>query len=353
VRAAFDAALVLLVLLASGGCKGAPDLRTTAGREEAAEAAAAPHEAAARDAEAAKNPREALQHYLAAIQTQPQGFITEKDFELRASAIRLYLTLDPPPVDADEALHAFDRADEIANTARDEARKRAATAEYERGLRLTPWNAKANYNAGVLAQSIGSLDLALDRLKLYLLAAPEAPDKREVGRTIARIEVKIEQSGPGRLVGDWKLWDGANDATWYVGSPGYNQVRVSAHWCPDWHIRLQREGDHLAVIQHFDRDHYTFGPTPAFLAGAEATVAQLSLNERVIDGVIVTGDERDPGWWCFTQHPGGRVTGTVSEDGQEMRIDVQRSRGMPGMSGYAVWNEPATYRRWSPDMEGQ
>jgi hypothetical protein len=329
------------------GCHGAPDLRTTQGQERAACDAAAPYESAAHDAEVAKKPRESLQQYLAAIRAQPTGFTTEKDFELRANAIRLVLALDPPPALPDEAQHFFDRGEILGKGAHDETGYRAAGVEYERGLLIAPWDAKGNYNLGLLYALLNLHTSAIRRFRLYLLAAPDAPDRREVQRKIAELEVKIEQSGPGRLVGIWRLYNPAGDASWWVYSGnddlnGPPSTRVGGHWCPNWHLRIERSGEEVYVTQHVDRDWF------GFRAGYEVLLARLQVNGPQIGGILDGGARQFP--WRGNEHPGGRVAGRVSDDSNQFEIDTFMSRGMPNLEGYTTWWETNIYRRWTPGM---
>ncbi len=198
---------ILAAIVLTTGCSGGAVLHDDpeAAREEAIRAAGAPHVAQAEAAERAGNRREALTHYVAAVQALPAGEIGAYEFDLRSRVIRLVETMDPAPAIPPEALQHFAIGEAAAKAAKNEVAYDRAVGDFAKGLRLAPWDSQANYNVGVLYDLQGRLDPAIRWLRLYTLAAPGASDVPAVRTKIAELEVKKRNSGVEALVGIWRI----------------------------------------------------------------------------------------------------------------------------------------------------
>jgi tetratricopeptide (TPR) repeat protein len=148
-------------------------------------------ESLARQAEQAGRLREALTHYVTALQTATEG--SDADQRLREKIIAVVLTLRPPPAKPEEVENFMGRgraAVEIAKTPDD---FRRAAAEFQKALMVAPWLPNGYFNLGVVQDRAGQYSDAIRSFKLYLLAAPAAADASEVRERIAGLEYKIER----------------------------------------------------------------------------------------------------------------------------------------------------------------
>ena len=148
-------------------------------------------EALGQQAEQAGRLREALTHYVTALQSAPDG--SDTDQRLREKIIGLVPKLTPPPAVPDEATRYMGRgraATEIAQSV-DDFKK--AAIEFQNALKVAPWLASGYFNLGVVQDRAGQYTEAIRSFKLYLLAAPSAPDSQDVQSRIAGLEYKQER----------------------------------------------------------------------------------------------------------------------------------------------------------------
>lgn len=78
--------------------------------------------------------------------------------------------------------------------AKDEQGFLRAANEFKEAVRAAPWLAEGYYNLGVVQDKAGSHDDAIRNLKLYILAAPDAPDIKQVRNIIYEIEYRQEEA---------------------------------------------------------------------------------------------------------------------------------------------------------------
>ena len=69
-----------------------------------------------------------------------------------------------------------------------------AAAEFERASLAAPWLPAAYYNLGITQDKAGKYREAMQNLKLYLLAAPDASDAKAVKGLIYEIEYRQEKA---------------------------------------------------------------------------------------------------------------------------------------------------------------
>jgi tetratricopeptide (TPR) repeat protein len=139
---------------------------------------------------------EALRHYTAALQATSEGSAGEA--ELFRKAIGVAAKLRKLPAPPDEVLRHEGRAEAAVRGARSEQDFLNAAAEFRRAARLAPWVASYYYNMGLVYEKAGRTRDARQAYELYLLAAPNARDARDVQRKIAGLEYQHEQAARER-----------------------------------------------------------------------------------------------------------------------------------------------------------
>lgn len=198
-------------------------------------------------AERAGKLRQALTLYVEALKFVSEG--SAKDRELREKIIGLSQKLQPPPAVPEKAHRYLARGEAFAEAASDKNGFLRAAKEFQAAAGVAPWLPHAYYNLGIVQDKAGQYKKAMQSLEFYLLAAPNAPDTREVRNLIYKIEARSEAShtmarkaeeekkkekGIESLVGIWRQ---------YLGNDGYNQ-RV--------HYRTEVVGNDLLWIVVFD-----------------------------------------------------------------------------------------------------
>jgi tetratricopeptide (TPR) repeat protein len=88
----------------------------------------------------------------------------------------------------------MNRGAAAAKNAKDSNDFKDAAAEFEKASTLAPWMANAYYNLGVVQDKAGLYSNAIRSLKLYLMAAPNAPDTKSVQNLIDEIEYRQEKA---------------------------------------------------------------------------------------------------------------------------------------------------------------
>jgi len=133
------------------------------------------------------SPREDFERMQKEFQASPA------DQALREKIIKAAQVLKPPPVIPAEARRFLVRGQTLVKEAKKESDYLDAAAEFEKSIQIAPWLADAYFNAGVCYEQAGRLDQAIANMKLYLLAAPNAPDAAKVQDRVYSIELKGER----------------------------------------------------------------------------------------------------------------------------------------------------------------
>lgn len=120
------------------------------------------------------------------------------DKALREKIIRMALGMRPAPAVPEEAERNMARGTAYAQKATDAAGDRKAIAEFEAAANAAPWIALAYYNLGVVQEKTGLYAEAIQSLKFYLLAAPDAKNARDVKNKIYALEVDAEDLQAGK-----------------------------------------------------------------------------------------------------------------------------------------------------------
>ena len=134
----------------------------------------------------AQTPHETLTQYIADLQKNPN------DNALREKIIRFVQTMSPAPIVPEETVKYEGRAEAAVRNAKTPQDYLDASKEYSKALLLAPWVASYYFNLGVVLEKAGKPGEAITNLRLYLLAAPIAPDVREVQKKIAGLDYEME-----------------------------------------------------------------------------------------------------------------------------------------------------------------
>ncbi len=145
--------------------------------------------------QAAKKPSsrpEALQQYIDALKKNPgDNTLREKIIKLAQSAKQMHAV-------PEEAERNMARGAAFAQKASDSAGYKKAIAEFEAAANTAPWLALAYYNLGVVQEKAGFYVEAIQSLKFYLMAAPDAKNARDVKNNIYALEVDAEDMQAGK-----------------------------------------------------------------------------------------------------------------------------------------------------------
>lgn len=217
-------------------------------------------ESAGKTAEQAGKLREAVGHYIAALQSVPEG--SADDQRLRETIVKLVQKLSPPPAIPEEARRFSVRGQIAVKEAKSPSDFDNAAKEFDKALRVAPWWADSYINQGVALEKAGKFGEAARALKLYLLAAPSAADAQNVQDQIYALEYRQEKaqqeavarkeaqerkrreegakaSDPARLAGDWCYLHPSGE----LWCEGYHRrmIRVSGTSFEIWEKNLQGE----------------------------------------------------------------------------------------------------------------
>ena len=117
---------------------------------------------------------------------------------LREKIIKLAQSTKPAPAVPEEAERNMARGTAFAQKASDSAGYKKAIAEFEAAANTAPWLALAYYNLGVVQEKAGFYVEAIQSLKFYLMAAPDAKNARDVKNKIYALEVDAEDVQAGK-----------------------------------------------------------------------------------------------------------------------------------------------------------
>jgi tetratricopeptide (TPR) repeat protein len=136
----------------------------------------------------AADPQAALNRYVADLRKNPG------DNALREKIIRHVQTMSPSPAIPEEAERHMARGAAAVKNAKNATDFRDAVNEFEKATLAAPWLASAYYNLGIARDKADMYADAIQSLKLYLLAAPEASDAKAVKNLIYEMEYKQEKA---------------------------------------------------------------------------------------------------------------------------------------------------------------
>ena len=253
-----------------------------------------------------QTPQETLRQYIADLQKNPN------DYVLREKIIKHVQTMKPAPAIPREAERFMNRGAAAAKSAKDANDFKDAVAEFEKATLAAPWMANAYYNLGVAQDKAGMYSNAIRSLKLYLVAAPNAPDAKSVEKLIDEIEYRQEkatkESSPAAIAAkkqnEYENWLKKLDGT------QWRNDLVDTTSCTDNYIEIRGREIRTGWI--------TVRP------GAPSC----HLNPRMGDGWTIYRGTIDGRNFVFTgQH--GTSKGTISEDGETITVDFTPSVSAP------------------------
>ncbi len=141
--------------------------------------------------------REALAHYTVALQEAAKNNSSDIP-DLEKKNIEIYLKLDPKPLLSEEARRHVAYGEAAVEIAKDPEGFKKAADEFSQALLIAPWYAKGYFNLGLVQEKAGDYQEAMQDLRLYLIAEPNAPDAEEVQTRIMKIEYKEKQATQAR-----------------------------------------------------------------------------------------------------------------------------------------------------------
>jgi len=115
------------------------------------------------------------------------------DVALRKKIIKHALSMKPAPSVPESAERNLARGITFFNKASDAAGYKKAIAEFEAAATSAPWLGTAYYNLGIAQEKSALYAEAIQNLKLYLLASPDAKNAREVKNKMYSLEVDVEE----------------------------------------------------------------------------------------------------------------------------------------------------------------
>lgn len=134
---------------------------------------------------------EELKQYVMDLKANPA------DKALREKIIKAAAGMKPAPTVPEDAERNMARGTTFAQKASDIAGYQKAIAEFEAAANSAPWLALAYYNLGVVQEKAGLFSNAIQSLRFYLMAAPEAKNAREVKNKIYALEADAEAMQAG------------------------------------------------------------------------------------------------------------------------------------------------------------
>jgi len=146
-------------------------------------------------AQAAKKPSSSPEALLQSIDDLKKN---PGDAILREKIIKRAQSTKPSPAIPEEAERSMARGTVFAQKAADSAGYRKAIAEFEAATNTAPWLALAYYNLGVVQEKAGLYVEAIQSLKFYLMAAPDAKNARDVKNKIYALEADAEDMQAGK-----------------------------------------------------------------------------------------------------------------------------------------------------------
>ncbi len=114
------------------------------------------------------------------------------DKTLREEIIKMALGMKPGPSVPEDAERSIVRGTSFFQKATEITGYKKAIKEFETATNAAPWLAVAYYNLGVAQEKAGLYAEAIQNLKYYLMAAPDAKNARDVKDKIYALEVDVE-----------------------------------------------------------------------------------------------------------------------------------------------------------------
>ena len=129
--------------------------------------------------------QDTLKQFIEELQRDPT------DTTLREMIIILALSMDPAPTVPVDAERHMAQGDVFIKEAAGANGYNKAIAEFQAAANSAPWLAIAYFNLGVIQEKVGFYTDAVQNLKFYLMAAPDAVNAREVKNKVAALQAEV------------------------------------------------------------------------------------------------------------------------------------------------------------------
>lgn len=276
-------------------------------------------------AEQAGRLRDALKYYQAALQSAAEG--TSTDLRLKEKIISLVQKLSPPPAVPEEAERYMARGRAAFKAAKNPSDYEEAVTEFKRAARAAPWLAEVYYNLGVTLDKVGRYDEAIRNLKLYLLAAPNAPDTKEVRSLVFEIEYRQERA-------QREVREKTEEAR------RQEQARREAEEQTrrEREERARREAEGIQALRQLagvwrnpdtgSTYVVTLSDTQFEARGSGGWIFRGTIASSSIEGTVVipAGEHPDPQTGCRTPSESQPWSGTISSDGNQITIKYREGK---------------------------
>ena len=143
----------------------------------------------ANEAEQQGQYKEAFQHYMTALNTGDSFHLPDIE-----KIIGVYQKLNPPPPISEEARKHAAFASFAIKEAKDNKGYEKGISEYISAIRLAPWWSDLYPNTALLFEQMGDHQSAYAFLKIYFIAAPNAPDRERLTTKLYELEFKAQQA---------------------------------------------------------------------------------------------------------------------------------------------------------------
>lgn len=171
----------------------------------------------ARQAQKSGRERDALEQFRRAyVIASRAGFNARQYQEL---AIKSYLKLDLKPATPEKAVEHISRGLIAIKMATEYKGYEAAANEFQKALEAAPWEPQIYYNMGIVQEKADLLRESIESFKLYLLAAPDATDRKVIKQKIYELGYAkdFQAKRKRELVGTWTI-EGKMQSRYTCGS---------------------------------------------------------------------------------------------------------------------------------------
>ena len=281
----------------------------------------ADEEAMGRQSEQAGKIRQAIAHFVNALQSTSDG--SSKDLELRKKIIKLAQEIQPQPAISEEAERRMLRGEAAVEIAKDKSGFVKAVREFQAALRIAPWLAAGYFNLSMVQEKAGDYAGAIRNARLYLLAAPQASDADVVRKSIIKMEYKQEQAGAeikpekekkariATLSGTWKVSYWIYDI---LCRPNLTSIKWKRSSGDDYARVLVDNNTFEATVVSGNRPRYVF----------RGTIQGKRIRGNFFD---VSGDCEK---WCGKTPPPSSLEGEISPQKNTILLVVRGSQLLQG-----------------------
>jgi tetratricopeptide (TPR) repeat protein len=254
------------------------------------------------------------------------------DKSLREKIIKLAVKMKRAPALPEEAERNMARGTAFAQKAMDNTGYQKAIAEFEAAANSAPWLALAYFNMGVMQEKAGLFNEAIDSLKFYLMAAPDAKNARDVKNKIYALEVDAEAvqagirapapaadtNGSGKqlaVAGKPTLEIEPDKELRIIKMPPDKKARMAA-FAGNWYFKEAIRGEDVTIhafeiAKNANGDLTVIPPKRA--ADSVASINKFEINDRTLKLQMKWKMKSVVGYWKTETY-----ILTISEDGAKM-----------------------------------